>query len=337
MIAPFEKLIDWSAIQVMTLMMPANQHNPRLEEAVQFLNGPDFVPTDSQPAQVEFNGRLHFRFPTPRACNFTENNVVHGRLYRCGERWKERPVIILLPGFNDSASYNLRFPLLARHCNRAGFNVATLVPPYHFQRCPRQRAAFDTGDCLFWAERTAQAIAEIRALSGWLLGEGCPAVALWGYSAGAGDAGLTVCHDARLAAVVMASPAVRFRPYVEELAIRPCIRGRLQSAREVCERMNRTAMNLTMTQPAIGRERILLIEGVHDSICLKDNIEDLWQAWREPDIWRLPYGHVRICCGGVPGLTGRVLRWLAPRLEAGGKTTHDYAAEQTRVGGATSI
>ena len=40
--------IDGPVIQVMTLMMPANKHNPRLEEAVQFLKGPDFVPTDSQ-------------------------------------------------------------------------------------------------------------------------------------------------------------------------------------------------------------------------------------------------------------------------------------------------
>ncbi len=297
----------------MTLMMPANASKPRLEEALQFLNGPDFVSTDSQPAQVEFNGRLHFRFPTPRPCDFAENNVVHGRLYRCPERWQERPVIILLPGFNDSASYQFRFPLLARRCNRAGFNVATLVPPYHFQRRPRRLAAFGNGDYLLMAERTAQGIAEIRALTGWLLGEGCPAVALWGYSAGAGDAGMVVCHDARLAAVVVASPAVRFRPWVEQLAVRPRIRRRLQSAREVCERMNLTAMNLTTIQPAIARERILLIEGVHDSICLKDNIEDLWQAWRQPDIWRLPYGHVRICCGGVPGLPGRVLRWLSPR------------------------
>src|SRR2546430_9348794 len=122
MIAPLAKLMDWSAIQVMTLMMPANEHNPRLEEGVRFLKGPDFVPTDSQPAQVEFHGSLHFRFPTPRPCEFTENNVVHG-----------------------SASYQLRFPLLARRCNRAGFNVATLVTPYHFQRCPPQLAAFDIG------------------------------------------------------------------------------------------------------------------------------------------------------------------------------------------------
>ena len=181
-----EKLIDWSAIQVMTLMMPAEQHNPRLEEAVQFLNGPDFVPTDAQPARVKFNGHLHFRFPTPRPCNFIENNVVHGRLYRCGERWQERPVIILLPGFNDSASYYLRFPLLARRCNRAGFNVATLVPPYHFQRCPTQLAAFGAGDCLLLAERTAQAIAEIRALTGWLLGGRLPRCRVVGIFGGSG-------------------------------------------------------------------------------------------------------------------------------------------------------
>jgi pimeloyl-ACP methyl ester carboxylesterase len=314
LIASLAKLMDWSAIQVMTLMMPANEHNPRLEEAVQFLKGPDFVPTDSQPAQVEFHGSLHFRFPTPRPCAFTENNVVYGRLYRCPERWQERPVIILLPGFNDSASYQLRFPLLAHRCNRAGFNVATLVAPYHFQRCPPQLAAFDIGDYLLLAERTAQGIAEIRALTGWLLGEGCPAVALWGCSAGAGDAGMAVCHDARLAAVVMASPAVRFRPFVEQLAVRPRIRARLQKTREICERMNLTAMNLTTTRPAIPKERILLIEGIHDLICLKDNIEDLWQSWGQPDIWRLPHGHVSICCGFVPGLPGRVLRWLTPRL-----------------------
>jgi len=315
MIAPLAKLMDWSAIQVMTLMMPAIEHEPRLEEAVQFLNRPDFVPEDSQPAHVEFKDSLYFYFPTPRPSKFPENNVVHGRLYRCGEQWRQRPAIILLPGYNDSASYQFRFPLLARRCNRAGFNVATLVPPYHFQRCPRQRAAFDGGDYLFWAERAAQAIAEIRALTGWLLREGCPAVALWGFSLGADFAGMAVCRDARLAAVVMASPAVPMRPCVEQLAVRPRIRRRSQTIRGLCESLNLTAMNLMTTQPAIPRENILLIEGVHDLICLKDDIEALWQSWGQPDIWRLPHGHVGICCGGVPGLPGRIIDWLTPRLD----------------------
>src|SRR6266496_6348311 len=63
------------------------------------------------------------------------------------------------------------------------------------------------------------------------------------------------------------------------------------------------------------REKILLIEGIHDLVCSKDDIEELWQSWGKPDIWRLPCGHVRICCGGMPGLPGRVLRWLALRFD----------------------
>src|SRR5215469_17831916 len=200
MIAPLAKLMDWSSVQAATLMMPAIDLNSRLEEAIQFLKGPDFIPAECQPAQVEFNGALDFTFPTPRPCEFAENNVAYGRLYRCSERWQERPVIILLPGWKDSESYNLRFPLIARRGNRTGFNVVTLVPPYHFQRCPRRRREFDRGDCLQFAKGEAQAIAEIRALTGWLLGKGCPAVALWGYSAGAWYAGMSACHDARLAA-----------------------------------------------------------------------------------------------------------------------------------------
>src|SRR6185503_12225910 len=97
---------------------------------------------------------------------------------------------------------------------------------------------------------TAQSIAEIRALTGWLLKEGCPTVAVLGYSMGADDAALTACHDARLSAVVIASTGARFKPALEELAVSPRIRQRLESAREHCQRMNLTPMNLTLIRPA---------------------------------------------------------------------------------------
>jgi pimeloyl-ACP methyl ester carboxylesterase len=313
-IAPLAKLMDWSAIQYVAMMKPANACNPRLEEALQFLKGPDFIPTDSQPAQVEFDGSLHFRFPTPRPCDSAENNVVHGRLYRCPDRWQERPVIILLHGWGDSLSHIARFPLIARRCNRAGFNAAALVAPWHFQRRPRQRGTFDSGDCLLLAKATAQAIAEIRALTGWLLGEGCPAVALWGVSMGAWYAGMAACCDARLASVVLTAPCARMNPWVEQRAVRPRIRRRLRNMRELCEGLNQTAMNLTSTRPVIPRENILLMEGIHDFMCPKNDIEHLWQSWGQPDIWRLPHGHVGVCCGFVPGLSGRIIDWLTPRL-----------------------
>jgi len=129
MIAPLAKFIDWSALQ-MAYAVVGLKHAPKpkwkLEEALEFLNGPDFIPAASDPARIVFDGPRHFKFPTPRPGKVEENNIVYGRLYRCAARWQERPVIILLDGY-PAVGYHSAFPLLARRFNRAGFNVATLV------------------------------------------------------------------------------------------------------------------------------------------------------------------------------------------------------------------
>jgi hypothetical protein len=224
-------------------------------------------------------------------------------------------VIILLHGSGDFLSYNYRFPLIARRCHRMGLNTVSLVAPYHFQRSPGQLdGSLFYSDCLQFAEATAQAIAEIRALTGWLLGQGCPTVALWGYSLGAWYAGISACRDVRLAAVVLGAPCARLSPWVEQHAVLPRIRRRLESCRKQCEALNLTALNLMSARPLIPGKNVLLMEGIYDLMCPRNDIEDLWQSWGQPDIWRLPHGHVGVCCGGVPGLTGRVLRWLAPRM-----------------------
>jgi pimeloyl-ACP methyl ester carboxylesterase len=317
MIAPLAKFLDWSAAQAACLMMPAEAENLKLEEALRFLKGPNFVPTDNQTTEIEFNGPHDFRFPTPRPCHSAENNVVHGRLYRCGERWRERPVVILLHGSGDSLTYDFRFPAIARRCHQTGFNAAGLVAPYHFQRRPRQMGgSLGYPDYLQLAEATAQAIAEIRALTGWLLAQGCPSVALWGYSMGAWYAGMAVCQDARLAAVVLGATCVRMNPWMEERAVWPSMRQRLPRIRAACEALNLTATNLTVTRPVIPAKNILLLEAFHDSmICPQKDTEELWQSWGQTEIWRLRHGHVGICCGLVPGLNRRVLDWLTPRLE----------------------
>src|SRR3990172_11099147 len=140
MIAPLTKLIDWSVLQ-MAYAVVGLRHAPRpkwkLEEAIEFLNGPDFIPAASNAAQIEFDGPRRFKFSTPLTSEDEENNIVYGRLYRCAQRWQERPVIILLDG-NPAIGYHTAFPLIARRFNRAGFNVALLVAPYHLQRRPRR-------------------------------------------------------------------------------------------------------------------------------------------------------------------------------------------------------
>jgi hypothetical protein len=101
MIAPLAKFIDWSALQ-MAYAFVGLKHAPRpkwkLEEALEFLNGPDFIPAASDPARIGFDGPRQFKFPMPRPSEVAENNIVYGRLYRCAERWQERPVIVLLDG-----------------------------------------------------------------------------------------------------------------------------------------------------------------------------------------------------------------------------------------------
>ena len=325
MIAPLAKLIDWSALQLSSLHMPPfSDLDLDVEEALKFVRGPDFIPAESQPAQVEFDGALHFRFPTPRPAALPENNEVYGRLYRCAGCWQERPTIILLHGWNSGFSHRFRFPQIAQLATRAGFNTATLELPYHFQRRPRQPSGSRGSYFLRLAEMRSQAVAEIRALTGWLLEQGCPAVALWGSSYGGWLAGLTACRDARPAAVVMAVPGIRMKSVSSNRILRRSVRQAWQKQRAAREALDSTALNLITLRPLISRQYILLIEAAHDT--LAEPTEELWHQWDEPEIWRVPHGHFSFSLIGAPCLmASRVLRWLSPRLNNPSLETNDAA------------
>ena len=130
---------------------------------------------------------------------------------------------------------------------------------------------------------------------------------------GARLAGLTACHDARLAAVVMAAPGVHSNPSFAEQIIWRRARETVRRLQVEDKKLDMTLLNLVTLQPAIPKENILLIEAIHDLFTPKEPIEELWQTWGRPDIWRLPHGHISKSL--VPGLTNRVLRWLSPRLQ----------------------
>ena len=315
MFAPLAKLMDWLALQLTSLHMPPfSGKDPGLEEALRLLREPGFIPAESQPAQLEFDDLLHFRFPTPRPSASPENNIVYGRLYRCAERWQERPAIVLLHGWDSTLSHRFRFPWIAHRANRAGFNAATLELPYHFQRRPGQPSGQNCPYYVRLAEMRAQAVAEVRALTGWLLEQGCPAVALWGGSYGGWLAGLTVCWDTRLAAVVMAVPGIGMKRTSADRILRRRVRHAWRGQRAAREALDSTALNLLSARPLIPRRNILLVEAIHD--VLAEPTEELWRQWGQPEIWRFPHGHFSFSLVGAPCLlTSRVLRWLTPRLD----------------------
>ena len=183
-------------------------------------------------------------------------------------------------------------------------------------------------DYLLDAKALAQAVAEIRALTGWLLEEGCPAVALWGISYGGWLAGLAVCREERLASVVLTVPKVHMNHHsIAEVVTWRRIREAMQGRQVAREMLILTPLNLTLVQPAIPKDSILLIEATQDLFLGKEPIEELWQPWGQPDIWRSPHGHVSVM--GQPGLTGGVLRWLAPRLDKPAVPTGQTIIPQT--------
>ena len=326
MIAPLAIFMDWLSIQLVwgrrcrTLV---KQQRPgsdsRLEAALQFIQGPDFIPAESQPAQVEFDpagSGEQFRFPTPRPSRFAESNVAYGRLFRCGEHWQQRPAIILLHGAGGNPDYHYEFPLIARQCNRMGFNAVTYLAPVQLQRRPRELATLSWPDYLVMAQlEYAQAIAEVRAVIGWLLAEGCPAVAVWGNSYGGKLAGLTAGYEPRLAAAVLSAPGLNFNVFLSAArhVAWPGLRAELLKHRPACEALNQTVLNLVNVHPRIPRDNLLLIEAIYDLWVPREALEALWQAWGQPEIWRVPHGHASRSL--MPGLKRRILRWLAPRLE----------------------
>jgi dienelactone hydrolase len=317
MIAPLAKFIDWHALQVAALLPSVRKcarGDSKLAEAIEFLNGSNFIRAESNAAGLEFTSNIHFKFPSPRPCEFVENNVVHGRLYRRAKDWQEFPTLILLHGGGDFLNHRYRFPLMVPAIQRAGFNAATLVAPYHFQRRVRRVETFDH---LRVAEAFGQGVAEIRALTGWLLNQGCRSVALFGISLGGWLAGLTATRDSRLSAIVLTVPGVRrdYRATRGECILWKPMRKALEKQKAAREALDKTPMNLTLNQPVVPKENILLIQGRYDLLVEAEQTEELWQKWKQPEIWRLPQGHVSWMF--TPGVTGKVLRWLTPRLEAG--------------------
>ena len=305
------KMWDKAAISFAAARAPSlDGRNSNLEKAREFLERPDFILSEAEAPRVEFGSRTHFSFPTPRRTAFLENNVVHGRLYRCERKWQERPTVILMHGWNDALDHYWRFPAIAREINYQGFNAATLEAPYHFQRRPLHLGSWSNflcPDILRTTMAVGQAIAEVQAFSEWLRQEGCPAIGLWGVSLGAWLAGLAVCHDPRWSCAALMVPVARLDLVIEKVAFCRHIHAVLKGQPSATEKLN-----LIRHRPAMSPSDILLVEAEHDQFMPRETVEELWRAWDEPAILRVPEGHISVVV--ARGLSGKIIRWMKPRL-----------------------
>jgi len=94
------KLIDWSSSSDGIRRAPlrrAPRPKWKLEEALEFLNGPDFIPAASDPARIEFDGPRHSPFPR-------RDLRVHGEQCRSRSSIPLRPA---LAGHDQSSFYSM--------------------------------------------------------------------------------------------------------------------------------------------------------------------------------------------------------------------------------------
>ena len=264
------------------------------------------------PTDLALTERMAFHFTSLLATPWPANNTVHGRLFPCGADWRQRPTVVLLHGWNGELQFATHFPYWARKLRRVGVNAAMIELPYHGRRRPRGPGAvtnFISGDVLRVLEATRQALADVRALVAWLAGQGCPAVGLWGVSLGAWLSGLLACIEPRLQFAVLLSPVADIERAVGELAFCEPIRRALANTPVPLR-----ALNLAAQQPRLPPDRILILKSEHDLLAPAQTIEELWEAWRRPELWRLPHGHISVLLDWV--VLERTVRWIGKKAVA---------------------
>ncbi len=303
------KPLDWFSIQLARLTVHSSDGtNEHVAAAQSLLDHPDlFCDFVEAPCDLRFVGKRKFTFSSPLTTPWSENNMVHGRLFRCGKHWRDRPAVILLHGWNAETGYRVLFPYLARRLVRAGVNVAMIELPYHCQRKPRGSDAirnFLSDNLERVVEATRQSIADTRAMLAWVKAQGCPRVGLWGISLGAWLGGLVACADTRTSFAVLMTPVSRMDRVIAELDFCEPIRRRLNGTAIRLDRLN-----LVAYRPRPLPQDVLIIQSAHDLFAPSETIEELWRAWDQPEMWRLAHGHISILMSAP--MMERTVNWVA--------------------------
>jgi alpha/beta hydrolase family protein len=330
--AEAEKMLNGSSISQAALFSenPPGPEPPNAPPALPFLFN-----FEVGPAQMRFTTSIDFEFPSSVPSPWAENNKVFGKLWRAGSNWARCPSVILLHGWNAEFQYRWQFPRLAARLARAGVNTTMFELPYHGRRRPRAPGAmqdFISYDLPQMLEAVRQSLADTQALANWLALQGSPSVGLWGVSLGAWLAGLLICApDAQTNSArvphqrsqtgapgrvkpgfgVLLTPIARVDQAIEDLAFCKSIRHSLRLASSV----RLEPLNLASHAPAIPREKILIVASEYDLFAPLSTVDDLWQAWRKPDIWRVPQGHISVLLSRRT--MRRIANWIAHKATGG--------------------
>jgi len=238
-----------------------------------------------------------------------EVQTAHARMWRRG---LPRPTAIVLHGWGGGAYWLEERAFAVRWLDRIGLDVVMLQMPFHGRRVPPglPNGAFPSPHVMRTNEAFAHAVSDVRALVGWLLARGAPAVGLAGMSLGGYTTALAATLEDRLAFAVPMIPAVDFADLLWRHGAESAARRRAEAAgvrRDHLEALFR--VHSPLSRPVrVAPGRRLIVAGQGDRICPPDHAERLRAHWDDCPIHWFPGGHLaQIGRGGAFRAVRRLL------------------------------
>src|SRR5438093_5192797 len=267
------------------------------ENPALFYHGDGKVPEVSRQVVGRIAGAdvVRFTFPTLHPMKFPETNIAVGRLYRNRNR-AGAAVVLISHGWAHKTLKTIEH-LYVRPFVRAGFSVAFVAHPLHFERTPPGAYSGElvvSADVVLTVEAFRQGVIDMIGAANWLRAEGHRTIGLFGYSLGAYLAGIMAAVRDDWAFVVLGgagdspvSPILDTplgRNIREDLGACGMLdRAKLQRAWKV--------ISPAAFRPRVPKDRILLIAGRYDRIMLPASARRLWRAWGRPPIRWMNRGH----------------------------------------------
>jgi hypothetical protein len=251
-----------------------------------------------------------------RAYPWAETNVASGFLHRNRAR-PDAPIVVLSHGWAHETHRPLE-RLFIEPLLRAGWSVAVVAHPFHFERAPAGTYSGElmvTGDVVLTAEAFRQGVSDLGVVVSWLRSGGAR-VAVMGYSLGGYLAALLACVRDDLDAVVVGAAGDSVVSPILDTRLGVNVREDLsQSGMHARDRLERAWAIISPGRlaPRVARDRILLVAATWDRIMLASSVTRLHEAWGRPALRWEQQGHYTLLA--VPGrLVRRSLAFLRERL-----------------------
>jgi pimeloyl-ACP methyl ester carboxylesterase len=261
---------------------------------------PRFSPEDGSTEVVQFdspfmpvNPRLHSSYLKHKA-----NRVAYARYWRHHDG--PRPTIIAVHGFTADFYLINEWFFALPWFYRMGCDVMLFTLPFHGPRqteySPFSGHGYFAGGSSQLNEAAAQSVMDLRVIIDWLMEKrGAPKVGVTGLSLGGFTSALLAAAEPRLSFAIPNVPVVSLADLVLEwepigLTIRTALK---LVGRPITDARKFVSVSSPLSyQPAIPREKLMIVGGVGDRLAPPKHSRLLWDHWERCRIHWFPGSHI---------------------------------------------